>query len=302
MNKSTGNTVPARLGILLLVGATLLGFSTATAQDSEMAMESHGSQVESSLGVDWTTQYFFRGIVQEAEGLIVQPWVDFVFPLFEGENASFSLNVGAWNSLHDGASGSGTDGMTMHYELDAYVGIGVSFAESWSASATYVLLSSPNSAFGLVKEFDVSLSFDDSAFFGSESGRFHGVQPSVMIAMEIDGQSDGGTEEGSYLEIGIEPSFDLIQDDDHPVSISFPITGGFSLSNYFEGPDGEGDSFGFAQGGISLSTPLSFINTRMGSWTLSGGVSMLYLGDHLEVINGGENSEIIVSLGVGIGL
>ena len=40
----------------------------------------------------------------------------------------------------------------------------------------------------------------------------------------------------------------------------------------------------------------------MGSWTLSGGVSMLYLGDHLEVINGGENSEIIVSLGVGIGL
>ena len=302
MRKSTRKILYNTVRALFLVGATLLALGTAAAQESELAAESQGSQVETSLGADWTTMYFFRGIVQETEGLIVQPWVDFVFPLSEGENTSFSFNIGSWNSLHDGPSGSGGDGMTMHYELDAYAGIGVSFAENWSGSLSYVVLSSPNSAFGTVKELDISLSFDDSGLFRSGSGRFHGVQPSVLVVWELDGQSDGGSDEGNYLEVGIEPSFDLIEDEMQPVSISFPISAGFSLSNYFEGAAGEDDSFGFAQGGISLSAPLNFVNARLGSWTLSGGISMLYLGGNLEEINGGENSEVILSLGVGIGL
>jgi len=302
MRKSTVKILSSTLRTLFLVCATLFALGTAAAQESEMAPESEGSQVESSLGVDWTTKYFFRGIVQETEGLILQPWVDFVFPLSEGQDVSFSFNIGLWNSLHDGPSGSGGAGMTMHYELDAYAGIGVSFLENWSGSLSYVVLSSPNSAFGTVKELDISLSFDDSDLFGSGSGRFHGVQPSVLVVWELDGQSDGGSEEGNYLELGIEPSFDLIQDEKQPVSISFPIAAGFSLSNYFEDAAGEDDSFGFARGGVSLSTPLNFVNARLGSWTLSGGVSILYLGDNLEVINGGEKSEVILTLGVGIGL
>jgi len=280
----------------------LFASGTATAQDSGEVTASQGSQVEASLGVDWTTKYFFRGIVQESKGLIVQPWVDFVFPLYEGKNASFSFNIGSWNSLHDGRSGSGGDGMTMHYELDAYAGIGISFAENWSGALSYVVLSSPNSAFGTVTELDVSLSFDDSALFASGSGPFHGFQPSVLVVWELDGQSDGGSEKGNYLEIGIEPSLDLGTDGKQPVSISIPISAGFSLSNYFEVGEDEGDSFGFAIGGVSLATPLNFVNSALGSWTLSGGVSMLYLGDNLEAVNGGENSEVILSLGIGIEL
>ena len=286
MKKNTAKTILSSIRTILVVGATLLTLDAAAAQDSE---------VESSIGVDVTNQYFFRGIIQENEGMIAQPWVDFVFPLSGGENTSWSLNIGVWNSLHDGPSGSGGAGMSNHYELDAYIGVGVDFANNWSGSVSYVALTSPNSAFATVKELDFSLSFDDSGLFGGESSSFSGLQPSMTIAWELDGQSDGGADEGIYLEVGIEPAFDI-----QLVSVSFPIVAGFSLSNYFEDGTGSDDFFGFAQGGVSLSTSLNFVPARMGSWSLSGGVSILFVGDNLETINGGDNSEVIHSLGLGI--
>ena len=296
MKKSTCKTQSSAVRTILMVGATLLPLDTAAAQDSEGAPAQTQAQVESSIGVDMTNQYFFRGIVQENRGAIAQPWIDFVFPLGEGENTSWSFNIGTWNSLHDGPTGSGGAGMSMHYELDAYAGIGVDFAENWSSSVSYVVLYSPNSAFATVKELDISISFDDSGLFGGESSSFSGVQPSVTLAWELDGQSDGGDDEGIYLEVGIEPAFDLID----PVSASFPLVTGFSLSNYFEFGTGSDDFFGFAQVGVSLSTPLNFVPARSGSWTLSGGASILFLGDNLEKINGGDSSEVILSLGLGI--
>ena len=286
MKNNTGKTRSSAIRTILVVVATLLTLNAAAAQDSA---------VESSIGVDVTNQYFFRGILQENQGMIAQPWVDFVFPLSEGENTSWSFNIGVWNSLHDGPSGSGSAGMSNHYELDAYIGIDVDFAENWSGSVSYVALTSPNSAFATVKELDFSLSFDDSGMFGGESSSFSGLQPSVTLAWELDGQSDGGAEEGIYLEVGIEPAFES-----QTISVSFPIVAGFSLSNYFEGVIGSDDFFGFAQGGVSLSTPLNFFPARMGSWSLSGGASILFLGDILKTINGGDNSETILSLGLGI--
>ena len=79
-----------------------------------------------------------------------------------------------------------------------------------------------------------------------------------------------------------------------------PVAAGFSLSNYYEGATGSDDSFGFAQAGVALSTPLNFVPARVGSWTLSGGVSILFLGNNLQAINGGDSSEAILSLGLGI--
>ena len=278
-----------------MVGATLLALHTAAAQESEGTPAQTQAQVESSIGVETTNQYFFRGIVQETQGAISQPSIDFVFPLWEGENTAWSFNIGTWNSLHAGPTGSDGAGMSMHYELDAYAGIGVAFSENWSSSVSYVVLYSPNSAFATVKELDISISFDDSGLFGESSG-FSGVQPSVTLAWELDGQSDGGGDKGIYLEVGIEPALDLIA----PVSASFPIVTGLSLSNYFEDSTGSDDFFGFAQFGVSLSTPLNFVPARSGSWTLSGGVNILFLGDNLEMINGGDSSEVILSLGLGI--
>ena len=260
-------------------------------------------QVESSIGVVATNQYFFRGILQENTGAIVQPSADFVFPLSEGENTSWSFSMGTWSSLHDGPTGSGGAEASIYYELDAYAGIGVDFAENWSGSVSYIAYTSPNSSFSTLHEFDFSASFDDSGLFGGDSGGFSGLQPSVLVAWELAGQADGGGrlgDEGIYLQVGIEPAFDLVEGEILSVSASFPVVTGLSLSDYYEGATGNDDFFGFAQADVSLSITLNFVPARLGSWTLSGGVGILALGDNLATINGGDSSEVILSLGLGI--
>ena len=62
-----------------------------------------------TAGVDFPTAYVFRGIMQEKEGFIAQPFVDLGVSLGSG----VSLNVGNWDSLHSGPTGT-------FYEADYY--------------------------------------------------------------------------------------------------------------------------------------------------------------------------------------
>src|SRR5262245_27229744 len=82
-----------------------------------------------SAGSDFTTAYFFRGILQERHGFIWQPYGELGFNLFTAEEGSsepvktFSLFAGTWNSIQSEktlASGSGPGNW---YESDFYAGI-----------------------------------------------------------------------------------------------------------------------------------------------------------------------------------
>src|ERR1700755_373592 len=59
-----------------------------------------------SVGSDFTTAYFFRGILQERDGFILEPYGGLRFnPYNADENStdpvkSFSLFAGSWNSIH----------------------------------------------------------------------------------------------------------------------------------------------------------------------------------------------------------
>ena len=81
-------------------------------------------------GVDVPSKYVFRGLVQETDsGLTLFPYGDLGIALFSGEGAlkSASVNVGVWNALMTGSSG--TDGPTekLHYEEDFYTTLTLGF-------------------------------------------------------------------------------------------------------------------------------------------------------------------------------
>jgi hypothetical protein len=61
-------------------------------------------------GVDWTSAYFFRGIKQETEDLILQPYGEVGVKLVDqaGALTALTLTGGVWNSLHTGPTGSTT--------------------------------------------------------------------------------------------------------------------------------------------------------------------------------------------------
>ena len=63
-----------------------------------------------------TTDYYFRGIIQETEDSIIQPYGEIGVTLYEGPSGaglgSISASMGIWNSFHGGDTGADGSGTT----------------------------------------------------------------------------------------------------------------------------------------------------------------------------------------------
>lgn len=278
----------ARVAAIALLAAVAAGSArTAHAQDGE-------GRLSFSMGIDTSNAYFFRGIKQERSGLVVQPYADVSADLLSADNDSLSaltLTVGQWNSLHSGPTGAGTSGRTtaMWYESDFFTGLTVG-TDTLTAGVAYTSYTSPNGSFGTVQEISLALSLDDSDRLRIP------LQPHVGLAVELSGQADGGQSEGTYFELGVEPGIELIADE---VSIGFPATLGLSLNHYYEDGGDRNDVFGYFDLGAVATLRLGMPESA-GTWTISGGVHLLALGDYLKVLNDGDALQAVGSVGVNI--
>ena len=125
------------------------------------------------------------------------------------------------------------------------------------------------------KELSFGVTYDDGL-----------LGPYATLAVELDGQADNGFNEGSYLELGVEPGLPIPNSD---VGLSFPVVVGLSLKDYYEGVTGN-ETFGFFNVGAIVSIPLTGIPARYGLWEISGGVNFLVFGDALKSINGSDDN------------
>jgi hypothetical protein len=257
-------------------------------------------KVSLDVGVDFTTDYYFRGIIQETEDSIIQPYTEIGLNLYKGEGGlnSISGTLGIWNSFHGGPSGADGNATTdpkFWYESDLYAGLAVGFADVFELGFSYILYTSPNGSFTDVGEFDISLSFDDSKLLGPFA-----LSPSATLAFEVDGQADGGADEGIYLELGVEPGFSLVKNDQVSIGVSVPLTLGLSLSNYYEGANGDDDTFGYFDAGVAVSVGLGLVPEDFGSLSLTIAGHFLFLGDNLETANNGDSFKAIGTVGVSL--
>ncbi|MFQ5803918.1 MAG: hypothetical protein ACE5JQ_13565 [Candidatus Methylomirabilales bacterium] len=267
---------------------------------SEVRAGENKGRISLSAGVDFPTAYFFRGILQEDGGFIAQPYVDATLTLYEGEKGlnSVGATLGIWNSFHAGASGgSGPNSdPKIWYEADLYGGFTFGLFDKFETGVTYTAYTSPNGAFSTVQEVSFSFSFDDSDLLGPFA-----LSPSALLAVEVKGQADGGSNKGVYLQLGVEPGLTLIESEKYPVSLSFPLTLGLSLSDYYQDPvTGDDSTFGYFDLGVALSMPLGFIPADYGSWDFYVKGDFLFLGNSLEAINNDEDFQAIATIGVSL--
>ena len=93
-----------------LAASVVVGADQATAQAPAPAAAPAPPPKRATLttGIDFPTAYMFRGIFQEDEGFITQPFVDLGIALYSGNGdlKAVSANVGNWDSIHSGPSGS----------------------------------------------------------------------------------------------------------------------------------------------------------------------------------------------------
>ena len=246
----------------------------------------HG-RLSFSLTNDFTTAYFFRGILQERNGFIWQPSAGLAFNLWNGDGPlnSVSLGFGIWNSFQTAKTGA-TGGPTNLYETDYSPSLTLGWQGGLETSVTYNVYTSPNGAFVTTQEVALGLAYDDSELLGPFA-----MGPTATFAFETSNTSFGDGEDG-YAEFGVEPGLELSLpfDDagDYPVTASVPLAVGISLYDYYN--DGvENDVWGFASFGLSASVPLAFVPSDFGTWSVGAGVNVLVLNDTLKAINSGDN-------------
>ena len=270
---------PTRFIVLAFTCAAAAGLAAAPAAAQEMG---NNGNVSLSSGVDVVNQYYFRGIVQETGGFIAQPFLDGSISL-----GAASITAGTWSSLHSKSDEGFAGAPASFYETDFYAGIGGG-AGPVGFDLTYTAYMSPRGSWGTTKEIAVGLAVDNFA------------APYLTAAFEVSGGADG-FDKGNYLEVGVEPAAPLA---DAPVSLSFPVAIGMSLSKYYEyemadGTIGDG-TFGFFSAGASLGIPLN-VPAGYGDWELAVGVNALVLGEGAKAIAGGGGTKIIALFGLGMG-
>lgn len=286
------NDAVRRSGRSLACAAALVAAiaNPASAQDAPAADPNPGN-LTLSAGIDALNTYMFRGIRQDDTKVITWPYADLGMSFYSGEGGlkSVGVNIGSWNSLHTGSAGSDGPSGKLWYESDFYATLGLGFGGGVSVGTTYTAYTSPNSMFGTVKEIAFKVAVDDSGPLGNAS-----LKPYGLVAFELDGQADGGLNEGTYLELGVSPGWAA-----SAVSVAFPVKVGLSLSDYYE-LAGEDQRFGYFSVAGVVTVPLTGIPASFGAWNVHGGVEFQALGDMTQAVNGGDESKVIGLFGVGL--
>jgi hypothetical protein len=259
------------------------------------AQDPNTGKITLTGGIDFANAYMFRGLRQDDTGMIMWPFADLGIAVYEsGEGVrNVSVNLGTWNSLHTGSTGSDGPRGELWYESDFYTTLGLGFDYGVTLSTTYTAYTSPNNSFSTVKEIAFKVAVDDS---GAPAGVV--LKPYALLAFEVAtspglGQADGGLNAGRYLEVGVAPGVQTTV-----ASVAFPVKVGMSLGDYYE-LAGVDRRFGYFSVGATAAVPLGG-TTSYGTWNVHGGIEFQSLGDTPEAFNSGDQTKLIASIGVGL--
>lgn len=276
-----------------MIAAAVAALAIAAPRSASAQDDPNPGALTFTGGVDFPSLYLFRGIRQESEpALTMFPYGDLGIALASGDGGvkSVGINIGTWHSLQTGSSGSDGPSEKVHYEEDFYATFALGFGGGVSLGTTYTAYTSPNFMFTTVKEVSFKIA------------KAHMLNPYGVLAFELGGdsagQADGGSEKGSYLELGVGPTFPL---GGSKFTLTIPVKLGFSLKDYYEHPlTGEDSKFGFFDIGALITLPLSKVPSSFGAWNIHGGVDVFALGDTTKYFNNDDKAQVVGLIGIGV--
>jgi hypothetical protein len=280
----------------LAIGLLALGLAAPGAAEEEAADAGPLSRFSGSAGVDFTNAYIFRGIVQEDQGFIAQPWAELDYNLYESETGflrGVTVGGGVWSSFHSEET-LAQSSPTYLYEVDWYPVVYLTFPAGLSLTTYYYFYDSPNDAFKTVQELNLKLGWDDSEVLG----RF-AVAPYINFAIETH-RTSFGPDEGVGMQIGLSPTLYTFEHDTYPVTFTFPIEAGFSIDDYYEDETGSENFFGYLTWGLKVSMPLAFVPKELGEWSVSLAGKGYYFSSDLAEVNDGDDLQGVVVGSIGI--
>jgi hypothetical protein len=238
-------------------------------------------------GLDLPSVYVFRGIVQETDpSFTLTPYGDLGVTLVHGDDGTrrLAVDVGVWNSLQTGSSGTKGPSARLHYAEHFHSTLSLGLASRVSVAATFTAYTSPNAMFNTIREASLTVSRADR------------IRPYALLAFELspNGQADNGAKRGTYAELGMAPSIAV----GHRLHVAVPARLGLSVKDYYE-LAGSDRRFGFGAVGGLVTMGLS-VPERFGAWTVHGGADVYTFGDATKAFNRGTRTKVVASVGLGV--
>ena len=251
-----------------------------------------------TLGADYTTAYYFRGALQDNDGLIIQPYVGVKFNAFTSDDVNVDLTLSSWNSFSGGRQEGSVSWDNTWYESDLVAKASVA-AFGFKFDTIYTAYFYPSNAFESVQEIGFVAAYDDSKVWENTLKGFT-LTPTLGWYFEL---ADGNGEENQYIELSLNPSYTLdLQDVPYVgnAAISFPIVVGMTSDHYFTDDVGDNEFLGYVAFGPAASIPLP-VPAKYGAWNLNASFQYLYLAaDSLEAANNDSDSGYVGKVGVSI--
>jgi len=131
-------------GVLAIVGLLVIP-TLATAQDQPAAPDQtvvekpNTGAIKLDIGVDWVSEYVWRGMLRKNEGLIFQPSITVTGKLYESEDIIRALDVygSIWNSI-DSDSTPGTNDNKPWFQTNYVAGASVGLPANFSFDTSVV--------------------------------------------------------------------------------------------------------------------------------------------------------------------
>lgn len=296
MQMSFREILPRGIAVLALAACIPTMATAQTIAPARTALDPNQGKISLASAYDFTNAYMFRGLRQDDTRVIMFPFAEARIDLHDDDDGlkDVALRIGTWNSLNTGAAGAAGPSRKLWYESRFYSAVDFAFGPGVTVGGSYTAYPSPNNSFSTVKELAFRVAGDESVLAGL-AGLV--LRPHALVALEFDtapgqGQADGGQNGGTYLELGIAPGIS-----ESRFTIAFPIKVGLSLDDYYE-LNGTDHPFGFLSLGAITTVPLGR-STTYGVWDVHGGFEFQSLGDTPEAFNGGAQSKVIGTVGIG---
>ncbi|XHR29406.1 MAG: hypothetical protein ACFUZC_02350 [Chthoniobacteraceae bacterium] len=288
------------------IAGVLLPASLFAGTESKAVVETTTkSIIAGDLGVNFVSEYISRGVMQEKQGVIAQPYIDLFLTVYEGADTDainkVTLNFSAWSSFHSKHTGaSSNSNVSSWYEDDIIPGVSVTFLKNWTGTLSYAEYFSPSGAWDASRNITLNLAYNDTDLLGAFA-----LHPHVAYLRELQGSAPYGTGygvsvagynpvngHGNYYEFGIAPALPAFG----PVTVSFPLNVGFGSGDFYV--DNKG--FGYFSGGANAAVALPFIPTAYGAWVVNAGVTYYRLNGPNGDLAGGDQNRVAYQAGLGV--
>lgn len=224
----------------------------------------------------------FDGVPEELENFAISANLTAVFQTWKSNSLlrRSTLTIGT----QQGLSNNDFDAQHLQwwYESNYHAAVIFVFPQQIATAINYLVSTNPNTG-DLGNELDLSFIFASNV-----------LNPSLEITIPLSNTN------GLLLQLRVNPSLTLFEKSKNPLTLSFPVTFGAGLFNYFAPDD---DFGGYVSAGLTAQLVPRIISAVYGKWNVFAGIDLIWreqsIAELAENFDNGGRLLILGRIGVG---